>query len=120
NCNLTGGALFYLVLPVLSAVTATAAGVFAGLLARGRRIAVALALAIVLASIAWGLWRFYTTPPVFAFDPFVGWFPGSLYDEELEVSRALLVARGIHLLGACAALVLAAAFLDGRRLRLGV
>ena len=109
NCNLAVGFAWFALLPGLSAVTATAAGLWGGLLVRRWALA---GVGIVLASIAWGVWRFYAAPPVFGFDPFVGWFPGSLYDEELSVDTGLLVARGVHLVGVAAALALAAALAD--------
>lgn len=118
NCSLAAGFAWYALLPVLSAATGSAVGVAAGLAVQRRIAGSALSGSVVLGSIAWGAARFYTAPPVFGFDPFVAYFPGSLYDEELPVSAALLAARGLHLLGALAALTLAAALLDGRRLRL--
>ncbi len=66
------------------------------LTARGRalraRWAVPLALAGPLASVGVGLFRFLSSPMVFAYDPFVGFFAGTLYDtiidpSELEVYR---------------------------------
>ena len=119
NCDLTTGLEWFALLPGLSVVTGSAAGVIAGLAAPKRRIAgTALAVGIVCTSLLWGLAHFYFAPPVFAFDPFAGYFPGSLYDEELPITGTLLAARALHLLGAAAALAGAAALLDGPTLRL--
>jgi hypothetical protein len=46
-----------------------------------------LALGAPLACILVGLWRFYSSPMIFAFDPFVGFFSGALYDTVLDTSR---------------------------------
>lgn len=46
-----------------------------------------LATALVAASL------FYFTPAVFAFDPFVGFFSGTLYDEVVEAWKPLLTYR---------------------------
>jgi hypothetical protein len=118
NCDLATGLAWYALLPGLTAATGAAAGVCAGLATRRRIGGTLAALAILLLSVGWGVWRFYAAPPVFGFDPFVGYFPGSLYDEEIPITSALLGARSLHLTGALAALLIAAGLLDGRRLRL--
>jgi len=119
NCNFSGGLLWYGILPLPSAACGAAAGVCAGLLRSRRRIFATLAaLAIVLASLGWAAWRFYAAPPIFAYDPFGGYFPGTLYDEEVAIAAPLVWARVYHLTAAAAALALAALFLDGNSLRL--
>jgi hypothetical protein len=120
NCDIATGVAWFALLPLVTAATGTTAGVFAGLTARRRIGGTLLAIAIVIVSLFWGVVRFYRAPPVFGYDPFGGWFPGSLYDEELAIGATLLAARAIHLLGALSALALAAALLDGRALRLGL
>jgi hypothetical protein len=40
-----------------------------------------------------GLWRFYSAPPVFSYNPIVGYFPGNLYDEDIRLSAAFWWAR---------------------------
>ena len=81
-----------------SAAMGAAAGVVAGLARpwRGRAAPSALASAIVVASVAWGVWRFYAAPPIFGYDPFVGYFAGTLYDEDVAIAaRARVGARSI-------------------------
>lgn len=116
NCNLAAGLAWALVLPGISAVTATVAGVAAGLGSRRPRRAILLGLGIILGSIVWALVRSYAAPPIFAFDPFGGYFPGSLYDEEVAISHTVLGARALHLGFALVALALLAPCLDGRTL----
>ena len=48
------------------------------------------AFALPVASLLWSLLRLYRDPPVFAFDPFGGYFPGPIYDEALRPPLALL------------------------------
>jgi hypothetical protein len=89
-----------------AAMTGFAMPIFGGLLAVG----VAHSLAIVcdahqrwltrlmpwLAVIALalhGLWRFYAAPPVFSYSPIVGYFPGNLYDERIDLSAPFWWAR---------------------------
>jgi tetratricopeptide (TPR) repeat protein len=96
-CDLTGGTLSFLLGPVVGAWLAGVWGALAGEL--GRRagawrgaLAVGLALSAPLGSIAVSLGRFYTSPIIFAYDPFVGFFSGSLYDTVID-SRGLWTYR---------------------------
>src|SRR5262249_54069358 len=74
---------------------------------------------VFFGSLSWAFYRFLAAPPVNAFDPFGGYFPGTLYDENVAVPTALWWARLYHLTLALAALSMAALFLDGEPLRLG-
>jgi tetratricopeptide (TPR) repeat protein len=119
QCGRSDGALFWLLLPHLSAAVGAATGlVCALLLERG---AVRLGLLLIAGSLAWTGWRFYDAPPIFLTNPFGGWFSGTLYDEGVVVSMPLLWARLTHLVGAAAAIACCALFVDGTgglRLRL--
>ncbi len=123
NCSLAAGLGFFLLLPVATALYASVAGVVAGLAASTPRRGRALAFAIPLASILWTLLRLYRDPPVFAFDPFGGYFPGPIYDEALRPPLSLLLFRVANFVWAGTAIVLALAAagrgLDPRRWRRG-
>lgn len=67
------GALFWVVAPHRSTV-------------------VALALPLVIIA-AGGLYRFYAAPPVFTYNAILGYFPGNLYDENIELGAALWWSR---------------------------
>jgi tetratricopeptide (TPR) repeat protein len=54
--------------------------------ARPRGAAIALAIAGPLASALVSIARFYTSPMVFAYDPFAGFFSGTLYDTVIDGS----------------------------------
>jgi tetratricopeptide (TPR) repeat protein len=107
NCNLAGGLLWYALLPGVSAPVACAVGVASARITRHARLA---AYGIFVGSLVWALWRFVAAPPVNAFHPFGGYFPGTLYDEEVAVPRALWWARLYHLSAAAAILSVAAYF----------
>ena len=107
NCNLPVGLAFYALLPVASVLVAAPAGVLAGLLVRGPRLGRLLALMLPATSIVWALLRLYLDPPVFALDPFGGYFPGPIYDEGLHPSARLLWFRLANLTWIATALVLA-------------
>jgi hypothetical protein len=72
-----------------------AAAEFARLLPSRRRFAAAVLAAIgPLGSIAVGLYRFYSSPMIFGFDPFVGYFSGTLYDTVLSYDSLLTYRVG--------------------------
>ncbi len=120
NCNYAAGLAWFAALPVFSAAMGTAAGVCAGLLGDFRRrvVPTVIAFTVVIASLLWAGWRFYSAPPIFAYDPFGGYFPGTLYDEEVTLRAPLYWARLYHLAGAATALFACSVLLDGRRIRL--
>jgi hypothetical protein len=76
---------------------------------RRRRYAIALAFAAPLTTALVALWLFYATPAVFAFDPYVGFFSGTLYDEVVDAYAPLLTYRAGTALTIAAVVVLAAA-----------
>ncbi|MDB4965000.1 MAG: Tetratricopeptide 4 [Myxococcales bacterium] len=120
NCDLGAGIGWFVMLPVLSAATGAGAGVVVGLVRpwRGRVALTAAAMGVVVASVAWGVWRFYAAPPIFGYDPFVGYFAGTLYDEEVAITRAFLWARLYHVAWLTLMLALCARHLDGGSLTL--
>jgi tetratricopeptide (TPR) repeat protein len=71
-----------------------------------RWVAVALALSGPLSSIAVSVARFYASPMIFAYDPFVGFFSGSIYDTVVD-SRGLWTYRIGSLATTIAALAIA-------------
>jgi hypothetical protein len=109
NCSLIAGLGFFVLLPVAGALYAAPAGVLAGLATTRPRRGRALAFAIPLASIVWTLLRMYRDPPVFAFDPFGGYFPGPIYDEALRPPLPLLLFRVANLVWIGTAVVIALA-----------
>jgi hypothetical protein len=68
---------------------------------RPRLLTTLLCLAGPVAGVLVSLWRFYDSPMVFAYDPFVGFFSGTLYDTVIDPGLALLTYR----LGSFATLV---------------
>lgn len=87
-CDLTEGVLLFVLGPAPGALLGGASGAVAGLVAdrffrrRAARVAagVGLALAGPVGGVLVSLIRFYTSPMVFAYDPYFGYFSGPLYD----------------------------------------
>lgn len=89
-CDAWGGTVHYALGPGVGAALAGAWGAVAGELAgrvkRRRLTAVFLGLAAPATSVLVSLVRFYTSPMVYAYDPFVGFFSGSFYDTIIDFS----------------------------------
>ena len=76
---------------VVGLVVALVVGGLLWLIAPHRSTLAAIVPLIVLALA--GLWKFYAAPPVFSYDAIIGYFPGNLYDENIELGVPLLWSR---------------------------
>jgi len=104
-CDVAWGVELYLLGPVPGALLAGVWGASVGLLAfrvpagaRQRVLCILGALAAPLCGIAVSLLRFYTSPMVFGFDPFFGYFAGPLYDTVIDPFWTLATYRAGTLL----------------------
>jgi tetratricopeptide (TPR) repeat protein len=102
-CDVAGGATLF---ALTAGVGGAAGGVWGALVGaavrgwRGRRLAcVLLAIAAPIAGIAGSVARFYGSPMVFAYDPFFGYFSGTLYDTVVDVRPELWTYRGGSIAG---------------------
>jgi tetratricopeptide (TPR) repeat protein len=112
-CDPWQGLSLYALGPAAGAVMAAVWGTLAGLVSavlspsqrsqRGLVFAVTLAAAGPIGGILVSLWRFWTSPMVFAFDPFVGFFAGTLYDTVIDAVPRLITYRA----GSAASLLVA-------------
>ncbi len=122
-CDLAGGAAGFGLGAGLGAVMGGAWGAVVGEACRGgalvrpslarrwRALAVLGALAAPLVSVGVSVGRFYTSPIIFAFDPFVGYFSGTLYDTVIDAGASLVTYR-VGSLATLAALTLLASTLE--------
>jgi tetratricopeptide (TPR) repeat protein len=97
-CDLGGGSLFFWLTAGMGALLGGAWGACVAEMIRERRrrrlLAVLFALAAPLAGIVVSVVRFYTSPMIFAYDPFFGYFSGALYDTVVDVRTELWTYRG--------------------------
>ena len=97
-CDLPLGSAHFALGPVPGALLAGAYGALVGELARGRKrrrlFAVLLAIAGPLGSMLFSVGRFYASPMVFAYDPFAGYFSGTLYDTIIDFSGLVSYRAG--------------------------
>ena len=116
NCAPFEGLAFELLGPGFGCALAACAGLAAGLVVRGRRVASATGALVVIASIAVSLAELYFTPAVFSFNHFAGYYPGTLYDELVAVRTPYLTFRALTLVWISALAALLAAVWDGHTL----
>lgn len=93
NCNFLEGFLFYLILPTLSCFTVTAAGIFFYLWIQRRWLAYLVYLTFLIVSCVPTISNLIFHPPVFAFHPILGYFPGPIYDFVISITPTLLISR---------------------------
>ncbi|MCC7534868.1 MAG: hypothetical protein IT379_01570, partial [Deltaproteobacteria bacterium] len=116
-CDPPGGLATFILLPGVGVLVASTLGALVGA-AWPSRAAPWLAAAIPWVTIAWTFVRFHATPGIFAFDPFYGWFPGTLYDEIVALPIELGSYRLLSILAIAAlGLTLIAGHAAGSRWR---
>jgi predicted negative regulator of RcsB-dependent stress response len=108
GCDPLGGLAFYAMGPLLSSGLGALCGIGAAVLTARRGRGLLLAFVPMALCIGIGLWRLYADPVVFAYDPFFGYFSGSVYDEGVSVTNRYLRYRGYTVLCGGAALGLLA------------
>lgn len=89
RCSPFAQAGFFPLLVAPAALLAAAAGVFCRTAFPAPWRALALYVLLLLASAVWTVWPLLQGPQVFAYNFFLGLFPGPLYDEALRVPAAL-------------------------------
>jgi len=95
-CSFTDGILFYLVITAPSILIGTSLGLISILLLSRFQIVLLLILYIgILAIIAVEI---YFNPQVYVFNPILGFFPGTIYDEGIAVTGKLIVYRVLNIL----------------------
>jgi len=96
-CDLTGGATGFVLTAGLGAVLGGLWGVLVAEVVRKRKMRRRWAVVFSVLGPALGilvsLVRFYASPMVFAFDPFFGYFGGTLYDTVVDAGTPLLAYR---------------------------
>ncbi len=109
QCAPLEGLAFEALGPLFGFVFATLLGGLIGSFVPGRRLALALAIIAPLLSLGLGLREFLATPAIFVFSHLHGWFPGTLYDDNIAIPNALLSFRAVTSLLSvgCGALIVA-------------
>lgn len=93
NCNYLEGFLFYLILPTFSCFAVSAAGIFFNAWIQRRWTAYLVYLIFLIVSCIPTITNLVFHPPVFAFHPILGYFPGPIYDFVISITQTLLISR---------------------------
>ena len=100
NCNFGEGFIFFFLLPVISCVYATTAGVFFGFWIKRRWLAYLVYVGFLVLTCVPVVINLIFHPPVFAYHVTFGYFPGPIYDFVIPITSTLLIARAETLLWA--------------------
>ena len=100
NCNFSEGFIFFCLLPVISCVYATTAGIFFGFWIKRRWLAYLAYIGFLLLTYVPVVINLIFHPPVFAYHATFGYFPGPIYDFVIPITSTLLIARAETLLWA--------------------
>jgi tetratricopeptide (TPR) repeat protein len=96
-CDLSGGVSYFALTAWAGCVMGGVWGAFVGeaalLSALGRWFVVIAAVLGPLGSAGVSVYRFATSPMIFAYDPFVGYFSGTLYDTVIDAGTPMLTYR---------------------------
>ncbi|MGB0591946.1 MAG: hypothetical protein ACPGU1_19875 [Myxococcota bacterium] len=84
NCDPAEGFAFYMAGAGASMLFASQVGAASAIAVRGRG-AYLVATVCVLGWVAWDALRLYTEPVIYAYNPFVGFFSGAIYDDVIEL-----------------------------------
>ncbi|HIA04189.1 MAG TPA: hypothetical protein EYN66_20215, partial [Myxococcales bacterium] len=92
NCDYLSGLLFFALGPALGALYMSALGLMLGSWLP-RKWAVTSIVLWILGTAGWNLLHFYNSPQIFAYNPIIGFYSGTIYDEVIEVSSTYLNYR---------------------------
>ena len=95
-CSFIDGLLFYIVITCPSIIIGISFGLISVMITNRFRVVLLFMICFgVLMIIAYEI---YFNPQVYVFNPFIGFFPGTIYDEGISVSGKLILYRFLNLL----------------------
>lgn len=97
GCDVFNGIAFYLLIPGVTVLWSTAVSSVCALVTENRSRAKLIFVVVIFVSIGISLYRLATEPPVFSYNPIIGYFPGPIYDEVIRITPTLIWARVIVL-----------------------
>jgi tetratricopeptide (TPR) repeat protein len=93
NCAPLEGLAFIAVGPGIGCVLAALAGFAAAAFVRRPRLAGTIAFMVPVIALGLGVYEFWSSPAIFVFGHFGGWFPGTIYDEGVTLPSRYLTFR---------------------------
>jgi hypothetical protein len=120
NCTPLSGAAFMLLGPGFGVLLGCLTGVAVTLCVPRPRHVATLALAVPVCTMLSAIGRFYASPSIFAYGHFYGFFPGTVYDENVNITLPFLSLRVATCAWIAAIVLLLKAFTDPETLRLSL
>ncbi|MDH3485312.1 MAG: tetratricopeptide repeat protein [Myxococcales bacterium] len=112
QCAPWEGLAFMVLGPAIGCALAAVTGVWVAALLPSSRWSPWVAAAVPIGGLLWGLWAFYTTPTVYVFGAFAGYFPGAIYDDFVPIPERYLTYRSVTLVTTVALVLLFDALWD--------
>ena len=91
NCSVFNGILFFVLIPVISVLYSVSLSLFIYTLVSNYKLFIVYLLFLVIIFVSGS--DYFLKPQLFVYNPFIGVFPGLVYDEELYVSSSLVLYR---------------------------
>jgi len=88
NCSLLDGFVFYFVFVCVSLTFGTALGILTFVISK--KYSQSIFILIWAAIFLWSIMVYYFSPQLYLFNPIYGFFPGFVYDEEINLSSTIL------------------------------
>ena len=91
NCSVVNGILFFILIPLVSVIYSVSFSLFIYTLFHKYKLLILFTLFffIIVVSVS----DYFLKPQLFVYNPFIGFFPGLVYDEELYISSSLILYR---------------------------
>ncbi len=96
DCYIEEGLIFYGLIPVVTIFFSSSLGLLLGTIFPKRGFF--LGSLALISTIFFSLWKLYSDPPIFSYNPVFGFFPGPLYDEAIPITSTLVIYRLIVVL----------------------
>lgn len=99
QCAPWEGLAFMLLGPGVGCLLGACVGVWTGAVLGGSTKAIWIAPWVPIGALAVALWLLWSTPAVYAYGAFAGYYPGSLYDEGVTIPMSYMLYRATTLIG---------------------
>jgi hypothetical protein len=119
-CDPVEGVGFLLLGPAIGVVLAAVTGALVSLIVPWKKIATAIAVVIPLIAALVELALFYSTPSIYSYGHFSGYFPGTLYDPDIEITLVYATYRVVSIAWILTLSALFTCFWDPRSMRASI
>ncbi|MGI9533763.1 MAG: hypothetical protein ACR2NW_02330 [Thermodesulfobacteriota bacterium] len=98
DCNIELGIGFYILIPLITVIFSTSIGVLTGTIFKRRGFITGSIILFLI--IIYSLWALYSQQHIFFYNAIIGYFPGSVYDKNIQITSTLIIYRTVIFLWA--------------------